>query len=97
MIQIVTANRLADGLVVFRCSGGWSEDVTDAAQAGDAESAARLLATAAVDVDACVIVDPYLIDLDEADAAPKLRREFIRASGPTVQVGLNRTRHGGDE
>ena len=98
MAQIVTANRLANGLVVFRTEDGWSEDVADAARSEDTQGAERLVAAAAADVAACLIVDPYLIDLDDAagKAGPKLRREFIRATGPTVQTSLNGARHGGD-
>ena len=98
MAQIVTANRLADGLVVFRTSDGWSANVADAARAGDPEGAERLLVMATADADACLVVDPYLIDLEDADdgATPKLRRELIRVTGPTVQTTLNGARHGGD-
>ncbi len=98
MAQIVTANRLADGLVVFRTDLGWSDDLADAARCGDPQGAERLLAAAAADVGACIVVDPYLVVLDDTagQAAPKLRRELIRATGPTVQANLNGARHGGD-
>ena len=98
MAQIVTANRLRDGLVVFRTEDGWSEAVADAVRAGDAKGAERLIAAAAAEVAACVVVDPYVVDLDDAapGITPKLRRELIRATGPTVETGLNGARHGGD-
>jgi hypothetical protein len=98
MAQIVTANRLRDGLVVFRTKDGWSEAAADAVRADDAKSAERLIAAGAADAAACIVVDPYLVDLDDAapGTTPKLRRELIRATGPTVQTGLNGARHGED-
>ena len=44
-LQVVTANRLEDGLVVFLTSdGSWSENINDARTAEDKEAANALLA-----------------------------------------------------
>ena len=90
MSQMVIANRLTDGRVVFLAAdGAWVESITDGSvAAGDAE-AAQLLADAQQAEAVCQIVDPYLIQVRVVDGtpAPVAWREVIRASGPTVQTG----------
>ena len=84
-MQIVTANRLRDGRVVFRDrNGGWVETI-DAAAVADAAEAKALVEAAAADVAARLIVDPYAIDVvrEAACLVPKTMREKIRAGGPT--------------
>ncbi|MFC0282917.1 DUF2849 domain-containing protein [Camelimonas abortus] len=87
-LQVVTANALTSGLVVFRtAAGGWSTDIADAATADTPEAAAALLEASARDVAADIVVEPYLIDVELADGAPRplLLRERIRAQrGPTI-------------
>jgi len=79
MSKAVTANRLADGAVVFRRDdGGWSLRGEEAASAADG---AGLLAAAERDAAAALVVGPYLIDL--ADGRPADYRERIRAYGPS--------------
>jgi hypothetical protein len=85
--KAVTANRLADGAVVFRCPDGvWSPALPDAEVASDAPAADALLAAARADADRALVVEPYLIDLAEADGGfvPLALRERIRAAGPTI-------------
>lgn len=84
-MQIVTANRLVDGRVVFRDEdGSWVESLHAAAVA-DPATAAAMVAASAADVAARLIVDPYAVDVVRADGAytPKTMREKIRAGGPT--------------
>lgn len=84
-MQIVTANRLIDGRVVFRdAEGGWVETFAAAAVLTAPEAAAAV-AAASADVAARLIVDPYAVDVTEADGrvTPKAMREKIRVSGPT--------------
>ena len=79
MTQIVTANRLIDGIVVFQDeAGGWSEDF---ARAAAHEDAAAALARASQDVAASLVVDPYAIEVELRNGhyAPKALREAIRA------------------
>lgn len=87
--QIVTANRLGDGLVVFLgYDGEWTTDV-DAARIGEhADDVADLMIEAEASPAA---VGAYLIDVevaaDEADGrrvAPTKYRERIRAYGPSI-------------
>jgi hypothetical protein len=82
-MKALTANRLADGEVVFWANGAWVETFARAqifaedSAAEDAETAARRAITLAV--------DPYLIDVQAVDEghAPVSYRERLRALGPT--------------
>ncbi len=90
--QIVTANRLSDGLVVYLngASGGsgWSERIENARIAGDAAAANGLLIRAEEPGQAVRVVDPYLIEVTNVGAVPRpvSHREVIRAQGPTVRT-----------
>lgn len=84
-MQIVTANRLVDGRVVFRDrAGGWVETLAAAAVLEPAEAKDAVAASAA-DVAAQVILDPYAVDVvaTASGVSPKTMREKIRAAGPT--------------
>jgi hypothetical protein len=86
-MQIVTANRLTDGLVVFRKSdGAWSTLVQEAGVVSEKPALEAALAAAGADAAARLIVEPYAIDveLSAGDLRPKTLRERIRAAGPTV-------------
>jgi hypothetical protein len=94
LTQIVTANRLIDGIVVFQDqAGGWSEDF---ARAAAHEDAAAALARAGEDVAASLVVDPYAIEVELRNGhyVPKALREAIRASGPTVRRDLGKQADG---
>ncbi len=89
--QVVTANRLHDGQVVYLApNNGWSDRLADAAVADGAETASALLATAERDVDRRIVVGPYLFDVTvEAGAIQPLgQRETIRAKGPSIRPDL---------
>ncbi|MCE1237928.1 MAG: DUF2849 domain-containing protein [Hyphomicrobiales bacterium] len=84
-MQIVTANRLIDGRVVFRdADGRWVESFAAAAVL-DAAAATAALEAAGRDVAVRLIVEPYAVDVISEDGrlAPKAMREKIRVSGPT--------------
>lgn len=92
-LQMVTANRLADGAVVFLGGDGqWCERCEDGRIATDAAEAQALLAAAERDVAACVVVAPYLIEvaIDGGPPRPLRLREQIRALGPTVRPDLGK-------
>lgn len=85
-MQFVTANRLIDGLVVFRdAEGRWVEDFGAVAFLSKDEAAIALAASEA-DVAAQLIVGPYVVDAVEVDGRlePKAQREKIRVTGPTA-------------
>lgn len=85
--QIVTANHLASGDVVYLTgSAGWSRNIGDAAITPDAEAGAALLAAAMAQAKMNIVVEPYLIpvDTDTTPPRPIQFRERIRAQGPTT-------------
>jgi hypothetical protein len=89
MPQMIIANRLSDGLVVFLAP----EERWDVAIAGgvviDTETdAAGLLAIAQRHEGEAKVVDPQLIDVEMRDGQPRPTaiREAIRAFGPTVRT-----------
>ena len=88
--QIVTANRLTDGAVVYLTArGGWSESIADGRIAlGEFESR-DLMAWADRSVDRNEVVGPYLMAIGLADSGNNAigMRETIRAGGPTVETG----------
>ncbi len=80
--QMVTANRLLDGAVVYLTEGsGWSESFVDGALWNDKDSADNALKATDAAVAARVIVGPYLIDVATTDQGPlpTSARERIRA------------------
>lgn len=84
-MQIVTANRLIDGRVVFRdAAGGWVETFAAAVVLAP-EAAREAVAAASADVAARRVVEPYAVDVvvEAGAVTPKAMREKIRVSGPT--------------
>jgi hypothetical protein len=84
---VVTANRLSDGVVIYRtAAGGWSTRLADAAVVHDAASAKALLAAA--QSDGTRAVDPYVapVEIDGRDIRPGNLRERIRVAGPTFEL-----------
>jgi len=97
MLNVITANRLADGVVVFQTADrGWSEDFSHAAVARDDAATAAALALAKRDMEQNVVVDAYSVPVEERNGhfAPKALREAIRAAGPTVRRDLGKQSHG---
>jgi hypothetical protein len=88
-LQILTANRLSDGAVVYLTAAGtWSNELGGAVIAREEKAAAALLARGQREAEAAVVVGPYLIEVvEEADGlrAASLR-ERIRAAGPSQPV-----------
>lgn len=88
--QIVTANRLRDGAVVYLgADGRWSTAIAEGAVARDAVAAARLMTTAERAVTDRIVVGPYLIEVAATGGPPQPlgTRERIRAFGPSVAAG----------
>ena len=93
IFQMLTANRLADGDVVYWRSGSWvtALDRGDIfAAKADGESA---LAAAQEFVTRNIVVNPYLFEARE-DRSPVKERELIRAAGPTVRADLGKQAEG---
>ena len=90
--QMLTANRLIDGDVVYWRAGGWVEgfDQGDVlATDADAEAALRAAGKFVADN---VVVNPYLFDVRAgADGVtPVKEREIVRAAGPSVRKDLGK-------
>ena len=97
MPDVIAANRLADGLVVFLTKDGtWTEDFNRAEVIRDAAASAEALMRAQVDEAANVVVDAYAVPVEERNGhiAPKTLREAIRAAGPTVRRDLGKQAQG---
>ena len=89
--QIVIANDLRSGAVVYLTKDGrWSPSPDTAALADSDGSAAALLARAERDVESCLVVGAELIDVEAGGdhIQPVRLREVIRAKGPTVRTDL---------
>ncbi|WP_085584025.1 DUF2849 domain-containing protein [Thalassospira mesophila] len=90
-LQVVTANRLDDGLAVFMTADdGWSTDIRDAVCAKDAQQAEALMARADTQKQQVTVVGPYLIDVAQEDGVlvPTKYREVLRTLGPSVRTDL---------
>jgi len=85
--QIVTANNLIDGAVVYRSAEGrWSTDIGQALGVSGEAEAKALLALAEADAGRQIVVAPYLVEVEGSAGhwQHKSWRERIRAEGPTV-------------
>jgi hypothetical protein len=87
---VVTANRLADGAVVYRGDGGWTTKLDSAAVTTSAAVAQDLLAAAKAD--GLRAVDVYVAPVqvtEDGRVRPGNLRERIRLSGPTIDLPLH--------
>ncbi len=87
--QMVLANRLTDGRVVFLAAdGNWVEDIGGGAVAADPDTARRLLTAALQAESRNAVVEPGLIGIRQVagQRQPVAFREAIRAAGPTVRT-----------
>jgi Protein of unknown function (DUF2849) len=85
---VITANRLADGAVIYRATEGrWTTDLAAAAIVTTAPAATELL-TAAL-ADKLTAVDAYVAPVEltsDQRVLPGNLREHIRRNGPTVAL-----------
>ncbi len=91
--QVISANRLGDGIVVYQTAyGDWTEFLAHAQAIDGKDQGEAALDVAFGAVEACLVVDPYLIDIDDSggERRPTLGRELIRALGPTVRTDLSK-------
>lgn len=89
--QVVTANRLRDGTVVYLDSkDGWTDRIEAARVASDADAGAAMLARAETPAQALKVVGPYLMEVTETGGriTPVGVRETIRAKGPSVGTDI---------
>ncbi len=91
--QIVTANRLDDGAVVYLSADGhWTETVGCARLSNEPDEADTLLAVAGQAVADGLIVEAYLIAVavENGVVRPVHIKEVIRATGPTTRLDLGK-------
>jgi hypothetical protein len=95
--QLVTANRLRDGIAVFLTrSGDWSEVIDEAVLALEPQAAAALEARAKEDERKTLVTGAYLIDAERLNGRVRAAhiRERMRALGPTVRLDLGKQAEG---
>ena len=86
-MQMIIANRLIDGRVVFLDdTGGWVNEIAEGLLLASKQEAEQQILTARRAVEENSVVDPYLIDVSAEGNRPRpvLVRERIRAFGPSV-------------
>jgi hypothetical protein len=90
--QMLTANRLKDGDVLYWRAGGWVEALKDGDVFAESAPAGAALASAQSFVTGNVVVNPYLFDVrvDAGGIHPVKEREIIRAAGPSVRDDLGK-------
>jgi hypothetical protein len=95
--QVMTANRLGDGVVVFLTrTGDWSERIDDAVLALEPQAAAALEARGNEAVAANTVTGPYLFAATRENGSIRAShiRERIRTLGPTVRADLGKQADG---
>jgi hypothetical protein len=94
MPQMIIANRLRDGVVVFLAPDETWEPAIGAGTVIDNDAeAAKLMDVAKRHEGECRVIDPQLIDVEVTGGQPRPTaiREAIRAFGPTVRTDLGET------
>jgi hypothetical protein len=89
MPQVVSANRLDDGIVVYLATGDrWVENISDAEVFEDKPAQAAGVARGAEAAAKNLVVDilPVDVEITPRGPRPKLIRDRIRAAGPTVRL-----------
>ena len=92
--QMIIANRLRDGAVVFLApSEAWEPAIAAGTVIESEADATRLMAVAKRHEGDCQVIDPQLIDVEVENGRlrPTAIREAIRAFGPTVRTDLTET------
>jgi hypothetical protein len=88
--QVITANRLVDGAVVYLSADGqWVQSLGEASVAESDAAAAALVAAGERAVAGRLVVAPYLIEVDRGAEGiqPRRHRERLRATGPSIPFG----------
>jgi hypothetical protein len=93
--QMLTANRLRDGDVLYRKGDGWAALLADGDVYPDQASADAALAAATAELGRNEIIAPYLFEVREQNGKlrPVKEREIVRAAGPSVRTDLGKQAH----
>jgi Protein of unknown function (DUF2849) len=95
--QVMTANRLRDGEVVFLTrTGEWNERIDEAVLAMEPQAVSALEERAKLASDANIITGHYLFDAERIDGNVRAVhiRERIRTLGPTTRLDLGKQADG---
>ena len=86
-LQILTANRLKTGEVLYWHQATWVTALDQAELFSDAGEAEAALASAQAFVTANQVISPYLFEVrqDKNSLRPVKEREIIRSLGPSVR------------
>jgi len=89
---MLTANRLRDGEVVWWNDGTWVEKLAQGQILAEAAIAEAALTRATADVEANIVVNPYLFEvrMEGERIVPVKEREIIRAGGPSIHADLGK-------
>ncbi len=90
--QMLTANRLRDGDVLYWKADGWVLALNQGDVFPDETAAQAALAAAQKYVTGNQVVNPYLFEVRVENGAirPVKEREIVRASGPSVRRDLGK-------
>jgi len=91
--QVITANRLVDGDVVYLSANNeWSEWIDEAVVAQSDDDTAALMTVAEQAIEDLKIVGPYEFDVECSgkEIKPISMREIIRAAGPSIRRDLGK-------
>jgi hypothetical protein len=91
-LQMLTANRLRSGDVLYRKGNGWALTLAEGDVYPDPASADAALAAANAELVRNEFVAPYLFEVRDVNGkiTPVKEREIIRAAGPTVHPGTGK-------
>ena len=95
--QVMTANRLRDGEVVFLTRAGvWSEKIDDAVLALEPQAKAALETRALDDVKKTLVTGQYFFDSERINGRIRANhfRERVRTLGPSVRPDLGKQANG---
>jgi hypothetical protein len=84
-VKLLTGNDLPSGDVVWWTGSGWSRQITEAVDAGDAPEQLAMAEEAARRVNA-----PYVVDAEASPTGPLPAhiKDRVRAAGPSVRLDL---------
>ena len=82
--QIMTANRLKDGTVVYFTGSRWSTEIHEALVSDDNEGLEKE-ALKNIENEDLISVELIKVDANKSQLAPLTMREKIRSTGPTIR------------
>ena len=94
-LQMLTANRLKSGDVLYRKADGWVLTLAEGTVYQTQAEADAALAAAQAETVRNEFVAPYLFEVRQKDGriVPVKEREIIRAAGPTVHPHTGKQAH----